>query len=197
MNAFFIAYKPIFVILHALAAAAGLGAVLVTDTLFFRFLKDFKISAKEDDTMRTISRVVWVVIMLLFATGFALFMSEPAGYLAKSKFVVKLVIFTVIVVNGAVLHAVVAPALRRIPFGPQIAPVGPRTRILRTLAFASGAVSMVSWVSVFILGSVRSIPVGTGTGLAAYAGLVAFAVAGSQVYARILARPGRIVPGKD
>lgn len=197
MTGFLLAYKPVIVILHALSAAAGLGAVVVTDTLFFRYLKDFRISAKEDETMRAISRVVWVVILFLFITGLALFLSEPLGYIAKSKFVVKLVIFGVIVLNGLLLNVVIAPVLRRIPFGPRTVPLSSRIRLLQALAFASGAVSMVSWLSVFLLGSVRSIPVGVGTGLVAYGGLILVAIIGSQVYARILARPRRIVPGKD
>lgn len=186
---FFLNYKPIIIILHALAAAGGLGAVLITDTLFFQFLKDFKISTKEDETMRTISRVVWVVILFLFLTGLALFLSEPIGYLAKSKFIVKLVIFGMIILNGLLLNNVITPVLRCIPFGPSSVPLKPRIKFLRALAFASGAISMVSWISVFLLGSIRSIPVGVGTGLVIYGGLILVAIIGSQIYAHILAHP--------
>ncbi len=186
MIEFLLTHKPIIVILHALSAAVGLGAVIVTDTLFFQFLKDFKISAKEDETMRTISRVVWIIIFLLIVTGLALFLSEPMGYLAKSKFIVKLVIFSIIVLNGLLLNSVITPVLRKIPFGPRISPIKPRIRFLRSLAFASGGISIISWLSVFILGSVRSIPVGVWTGLVIYGSLVILAIIGSQIYAYML-----------
>lgn len=185
---FLIAHKPVFVILHALSAAIGLGSVIVTDTLFFRFLKDFKISAKEDETLRAISSVVWVVIGLLFVTGLALFLTTPAEYLAKSKFVAKLVIFAIIVLNGFALNWLITPYLRKISFGPVTVEPTRHLRLMRRIAFASGGVSFVSWFSVFVLGSLRSIPGTAGQALAVYTVVALLAVVGSQVYASWMKR---------
>jgi hypothetical protein len=74
---FFIEAKPIIIVLHALAAAVGLGAVVTTDTLFFKFLKDFRISRKEADTLDTISKIIWTAILLLLITGVLLYLSAP------------------------------------------------------------------------------------------------------------------------
>lgn len=180
---FFATHKSIFVVLHAIAAAVGLGSVIVTDTLFFKFLKDFKISRGEDSTLRSISGVVWVVIVLLFVTGLFLFLSGPMDYLAKSKFVAKLVIFCIIVANGFVLNWIITPHLRKIAFGPIIVEMPYRLRLVRRIAFASGAVSIISWFSVFILGSIRSIPVTTWEALLIYILLCAIGIGGSQLYA--------------
>lgn len=183
MTEFLITYKPLFVILHALAAAVGLGSVVITDTLFFRYLKDFKISRKEEETMETISGIVWVVITLLFLTGLALYFSAPLDYLAKSKFVVKVIIFCVIVLNGVVLSMWLTPVLKKISFGPVEKQPVFKLRMLRRVAFASGVVSAISWLTVFLLGSLRSIPFTVGQGLLFYGSVVLVGIIGSQVYA--------------
>ena len=197
MIEFLIAYKPVVVIIHALAAAVGLGSVVVTDTLFFRYLKDFKISVKEEETMVTISRVVWAAIIVLFISGLALYLTAPLDYLAKSKFVVKMVIFAVIVVNGVVLNLWLTPALKKIAFGPVEKQPVFTLRIMRRVAFASGIISAVSWLSVFLLGSLRSIPVDVADGLFWYAVIVFVGVLGSQSYASLV-KYGTINPsGSD
>jgi hypothetical protein len=186
---FFIQAKPIIVVLHALSAAVGLGAVVTTDTLFFRFLKDYRISRKEADTLDTISKVIWGAIFLLFITGAMLYLSAPMDYLAKSKFVAKIIIFIFIVGNGLALNTVISPYLIKLSFNEDESPSLKKTmklRILRRIAFASGAVSMISWFSVFILGSIRSIPVTTSQALLIYLGLVCVGIAGSQVFAYLL-----------
>lgn len=196
MTDFFIEHKTIFVILHAICAAIGLGAVVITDSLFFQYLKDFKISRKEEETMNTISKLVWVVIALLIITGTALFLSAPLDYLAKSKFIVKVVIFTVIVANGVLLNFWITPVLKRIVFGPVEKQPSLKMRLMRRIAFASGVVSMISWFTVFILGSVRSIPVTVGWGLIIYGGVIILGIIGSQVFATWM-KYGTLFPGKD
>lgn len=183
---FLITYKPVIVVLHALAAAVGLGTVVVTDALFFRYLKDFKISKKEEETMTAISSVVWVAISVLFITGLALYLSAPLDYLAKSKFVVKVVVFAIIVINGLILNLWISPVLKKITFGPVEHQPAFKLRIMRRIAFASGVVSAISWFTVFILGSVRSIPLGVGDGLFWYAVLLLVGVLGSQSYASFM-----------
>lgn len=183
MTEFFLNIKPVMIILHALAAAVGLGSIVVTDSLFFQFLKDFKISHKEDETMRTISKVFWAAILVLFITGLILYLSAPMDYLTKSKFLVKLVIFVIIVTNGALLNWYLTPHLKKIAFGPVVVEPSKKMRFLRRLAFASGVVSIISWLSVFLLGSLRSIPLTFAQGLLVYVGICAVGVLGSQLYA--------------
>ncbi len=183
MIEFFTQIKPVIIVVHALAAAVGLGAVVVTDTLFFNFLKNFKISQKEDSVLQMVSGIIWIAIVLLALTGTMLYLSGPLGYLAKSKFVVKVIIFGVIVLNGVILNWVLTPYLKKISFGPVLKEPSFKIRFLRRLAFASGAVSIISWLTVFILGSVRSIPFTVTTGILFYLGLCGFVIVGSQVYA--------------
>lgn len=189
-------YKAVFVIMHAISAAVGLGAVVITDSLFFQYLKDFKISRKEEETMNTISKLVWVVIGLLILTGTALFLSAPLDYLAKSKFIVKIIIFGVIVTNGVLLNVWISPLLKKIAFGPVIHQPNQSLRIMRRIAFASGVVSIISWFSVFILGSVRSIPVTVGWGVSIYVVVIVAGVLVSQLIATWM-KYGTLFPKKD
>lgn len=186
MMEFLITYKPVLVVLHAIAAAVGLGTVVVTDTLFFRYLKDFKISKKEEETMSAISSVVWVAIAVLFITGLALYLTAPLDYLAKSKFVVKVIVFMVIVINGLVLNLWISPVLKKIAFGPVEHQPAFKLRMMRRIAFASGVVSAISWLTVFLLGSVRSIPLSVEDGLIGYAAVLLVGIVGSQSYASFM-----------
>ncbi len=185
---FFTVGKPVFVILHALSAAIGLGAVIITDSLFFKFLKDFRVSKKEAETLNLISKVIWVAIASLFLTGSALYFSAPAEYLAKSKFIAKLIIFLVIILNGFLLNIFISPYLQKISFNNDAENLkrNIKIRFLRRIAFASGAISLISWLCVFLLGSVRSIPLSAQEALSVYIALVFIGVLGSQVFAQIL-----------
>ncbi len=188
LTQFFLEAKPIVVVFHALAAAVGLGAVVTTDMLFFRFLKDFKISRKEADTLDTISKLIWAAIFVLFITGLMLYLSAPMDYSAKSKFVTKVIIYALIVLNGVALNKIISPYLIKLSFDSDSAFMNKnrRLRILRRIAFASGAFSMISWFTVFILGSIRSIPLNVGQALGVYTILILGGVIGSQIFALFL-----------
>jgi hypothetical protein len=151
---------------------------------------------KEEETMSTISKLVWVVIALLIITGTALFLSAPLDYLAKSKFIVKVIIFSVIVANGLLLNFWITPVLKKIVFGPVEKQPTFKIRFMRRVAFASGVVSMISWFAVFVLGSVRSIPVSIGWGTAIYSGILLLGILGSQFFATWM-KYGTLLPNKD
>ena len=173
---FFAEYKSIFIILHAIAAAVGLGATTVTDALFFDFLTDFTISEKEQSVMKILSRVLWIALGIMIITGVCLFLSDPTRYAVSSKFLTKMIIVGIIVVNGFLLNIFLHPRLLRVTFE-EMHP----DRFITHIAFASGAVSLISWYTVFILGSIRSIPISVGGAIIIYAVLIAGGVTFSQI----------------
>lgn len=185
---FLLEYKTVIVVMHALAAALGVGTVIVTDVFFMKFLKDYKISASEADILDTLSQVVWFALGLLILTGVALFLPTSAEYLAKTKFVAKVVILGVVIVNGIMLNLFVAPKLVKISFGEEGQDYPHELHHLRKFAFAFGAVSIVSWISTFILGSLRSLPISVLGILLIYLFLVLTAVIGSQIFEYKLVR---------
>lgn len=181
-------YKKVIIILHALAAALGVGGALITDIFFFKFLKDYRIAGSEAETLQTFSQIMWVALTGLLVTGALLFLTNIDGYLASSKFITKMLAVLVVGLNGGVLNLVISPRIQEITFGGKHAHHDGELARLRRVAFATGAISISSWLLVFVLGSLRSIPYTTGTGISLYVLVLLLAVVGSQVYAQILSR---------
>lgn len=182
-------YKMIIVIFHAVAAAIGVGATTVTDILFFKFLKDFKISETEKSVMDTMSHIIWIALGILIITGAGLYLPRTLELAESSKFLVKTVAVAIITLNGFVLNFVVAPRLTSVVFnGDEKKILTKKQLYFKKIAFATGAISISSWYVVFILGSIRSIPLSFRTGLIVYFGIVIFAIVMSQIYRQKLAQ---------
>jgi hypothetical protein len=156
---FFAEYKSIVVIGHAVSAAIGLGAATVSDVLFFKFLEDGNITNKETPVLDVMTKIMWVALTLLILTGVMLFLSDPVGYLESSKFIVKMFIVFIIAINGLLMTTYLHKNMQKLTF------TDPYHRKVKRIAFASGAISIASWYLSFFLGSVRSIPFDTTTGL--------------------------------
>jgi uncharacterized membrane protein len=181
-------YKSVVIILHALVAALGVGGALITDVFFFKFVKDYRIAGSESETLDTFSQIMWVALTGLLVTGLALFLTNTGGYLASSKFIVKMIAVVVIGINGGVLNLFIAPRIHEITFGGKHVHHDGELARLRKFAFATGAISISSWLLVFVLGSLRAIPYTVEQGLGLYLGVLVLAVVGSQAYAYLLSK---------
>lgn len=179
-------YRKLVLSLHMIGMALGLGGALITDIFFFKFLKDYKISEGEADTMNTLSQVIWIGLGILILSGIGLYLPEMARLNASPKFLVKAIVVGVIVINGLFLNLLIAPKLVKITFERKPHPDG--MHHIRRIAFALGAISMTSWVSAFVLGSFRSSPLPFGQLLAMYVSLLCIGVIGSQISERKLVR---------
>jgi hypothetical protein len=184
----FRAYKEFIIGLHLLASAIGLGSVTVTDVLFNKFLRDLRISEKESDVLKTISEVIWVALALIVLSGLGLFLSNPDYYLTSDKFMVKMIVILVLIINGALLNLIIEPKLLLIPFGGTHHHEAGELIRLRKLAFALGAISIISWYSAFILGLFRTAPISFWGLLSVYVFLLVLAVIISQFVERLFAK---------
>ncbi len=183
LKPFLAAQKTGWVIVHNIGFVLGLGAATITDILFFRFLKDNVITQHEKETMDTLSSVIWVGLSILIISGIALYLPEQARLAVSSKFLLKVVVVGVIVVNGVLLNMFVGPHMRRLSFEGS-----PEARRFRRLAFALGAISFTSWYGAFLLGSFRSIPIDFPAALTLYGLLLFFVIVGSQVAERYITK---------
>jgi hypothetical protein len=174
LTEFFADHKAIVIVAHAIAAAIGLGAATVSDVLFFRFLKDGNITNRETPILDVMTKIMWFAITLLVLTGAMLFLSDPLGYAASSKFIVKMIVVGVIIVNGVVMTKYLHVNMQKLTFTDKY------HMMVKKIAFASGAISISSWYLSFILGSIRSIPYDVTTGLVGYVTLVLIAIIASQ-----------------
>jgi len=169
---------------HVFALVIGLGGATYSDLLLFHFLNDLKISAKEAEILRFMGNIVLAGVVLAAVSGLLLFNRDPAGYLDNPKFLAKAVIFGVIVVNGLVLHRYTMPRLLSIAFDEKHR--APSEYWVRRFAFVFGAVSVVSWYSVFVLGFVTATVYSVFQILLGYTMLLALGVLSALLVERVL-----------
>lgn len=147
---FFAEYKKISIIIHVLSVVVGMGAALISDILFNSYIKDKKIQVSEDKTLVSLSQIVWISLLFILASGLALFLSDPLSYIQSTKFLVKMTVVGVIILNGYLFQNIVHPALKKINFTDTN--MHHKYVRLRKASFAFGAISLASWLSAFFLG---------------------------------------------
>ena len=145
--------------LHLLGVSLGLGGTTIADLLFFRFLKDFRISAKEEEVLRFLSHVILLALDLLIISGLGLYLPDMAKFNASPTFLVKMVAVAVLTVNGMALHVFIIPHLIRLSLGPGQGSIGRKTMspAWHRLAFALGAISITSWYTAFFIAMLKSL----------------------------------------
>ena len=171
-------HYAIFVTFHVLAMAIGLGGATVSDILFFKFLKDFRISKKETEVLHVLKDVILTAMLFIAITGILLVIAKPE--LSRSgPFLVKAIAAAVLMVNGICLHAFVAPHLIHLDLkGKQ-----KMSRGWHRLAFALGAISVCSWYSVFLIASLKQVlPQDFFVLLGIYLFVLIGGIAGSQLF---------------
>lgn len=181
LEEFLIEFKQLFTTLHVLSMSVGVGSATLTDVFFFRFLRNFKISKEEAKLMNVLSAVIWTALIAAILTGAALYLSNPAGYNATPKFLAKMIIVGVILLNGLLLNFYISPRLTHISFMHHPTYQIDYFRHFRRLAFASGAISLTSWYAALTLGSLRKLPLEFNFILALYAAALIGAVISSQL----------------
>ncbi len=175
-------WKQFFVFAHAFGAAVGVGAVTVTDTLFFKFLRDYKISKTESTVLKSLSGVIWTALVVMIITGIGLYLPGAERLGDSPKFLAKMIVILVIFINGVLLNLYITPKLVSLNF--KTDPTSPA----RKISFASGAVSIISWYTAFLLGSVRGLTFSFTEILLMYVGVLLISVIGSQVMERRFSR---------
>lgn len=155
---FFQESRKVYLGLHIIAIALGLGGATFNDIFFFKFLKDFQIDEQEAGILHTFSEIIWLSIGLFIVSGIALYIPNSQILMETPKFLVKLISFTVVVINGFYFNLLIGPRLTETFIGKQSLEHH-QINYYRKFAFAQGAISMISWYTTFILGLVdKKIP---------------------------------------
>lgn len=171
----FLSLKTIYVILHLLGVALGAGGAFTSDFMFFHSVKDKKIDDREIEFLKLGSRVVWLGIVILIVSGILLFSLDPVKYLNSAKFLAKMTIALVIIINGIIFHFVHMKNMIRFK-NKDFSELSNYGNISKAL-LASGAVSSVSWISAIILGTLRFVPYSYMTIMSVYVGVLLVAIA--------------------
>jgi hypothetical protein len=169
----FIDAKTLFIILHIFGAILGAGSAFLTDAMYFTVVKDKIITDSELRFIKLGSTMVWGGIFLIIISGLLLFSLDPEVYLNSNKFLAKMTIVGILVINGLVFHF---EHLRTC--AEHIGEHLPSSKVWRSksiILYASGAISVVSWISTIILGVFRGVPYNYSTIMLVY--LLVLAVA--------------------
>lgn len=146
-------YKLKFLTLHILGTALGLGGATISDILFFKFLKDFRISKKEQEVLHVLKSVVLGALLLIILSGIALYLPSAETLNTSGPFLVKTIGVCVLTMNGLALHWYIAPHLLHL----NLQKKNIMGRTWHKIAFALGGISIVSWYSVFCIAMLKSL----------------------------------------
>ena len=184
---FLVEYRDAVTVLHVLSMALGLSAATFADLFFFKFLKDYQISGKEAEVLNAFSQVIWFALGLIVMSGLALYLPEASAYNTSSKFLTKITILGILIVNGAFLTLFVGPRFFELRFLKTKAHKKENT-FVRRMAFVLGPISIISWYSAFILGSLRSIPISYSQAMLGYLLVVAVGIVAGLLLERSFAK---------
>lgn len=170
--------------LHLIGIVFGFGAALMADLFFFKFLKERSVTEDNVKTLKVFSRIIWLGLGIVIFSGLFLFLSNIEFYLGSAKFLTKMSVIGVIIVNGLVLNFAVTPKLTSISFtaGDK---EDKKMQSVRSLAFAAGAVSATSWWTAFILGVLQFSPAPFPIMFGAYLITLSLAVIVSQLVCKL------------
>jgi DNA-binding beta-propeller fold protein YncE len=152
-------FQSLLLILHLFGMVIGAGAAFTSDRLFFASIKNRIISRDEFSSLEKLSYMVWFGLLLSVISGVGLFALSIDSFSSSEKFISKTIIVAIIIANGLLFHFVHLPFFKR-NIGKHIATkANPITFSNIPVILLSGAVSVTSWVTVIVLGGLRSLPV--------------------------------------
>ncbi len=183
---FFAEYKQVSIGVHVLAVVLGMGSALFSDALFNRFIADFKIDRFEHRLFSVLSKIIWVSLFVILASGLAIFMSDIVSYSSSDKFLAKVTVVLLIILNGFFFKICIDPSLRKINFSDTN---GQHRYVkLRRLSFAFGAVSVISWLFACALALYKGSHFSYSTIMLVYASLVLVGILCSQILERMIVK---------
>lgn len=169
--------KIILTILHLFGVALGAGGAFVSDAMFFKSVRDANINSTEVLFLKLGGFIVWSGLVLLAASGAGLFLLDIEHYLSSSKFLAKMTIVAILIVNGVVFHLTHIPRIIR--HANHHLPSSDEFIRKRSLLAINGAISTTSWISAIILGSLSGLPYSYGTIMAIYGTALCVAILGA------------------
>lgn len=170
--------KTIYIIIHLFGVAIGAGGSFMSDVLFISTTKDRVLNKTELGILKLGSLFVWIGLFLLIVSGALLFSLNPEAYMQSDKFILKMIIVLIIAINGIIFHVVHTPRLVMLE-GKRLS-MSSRFKKFSKGMYCSGAISVVSWISALVLGSLRSIPVNVVIGFSIYLFIVLIAIIGAE-----------------
>lgn len=177
--------RRLYLTLHVFSVVLGMGAALISDYLFSAFASDFKINKFEHATFRKMSKLVWVSLYAIVLSGIGVFLSDIAKYSHSDKFLTKMTVVFVIIINGYLMKRVLEPVLHKLKLDAEFTF---HKITLRKKAFILGAISGASWLSAFVLAMLKNLPYTYFEMLSVYGLVVLGAIIMSQIVEKVISR---------
>ncbi len=156
MNGEWLNPSTVYLLFHILGTAIGAGAAFTGDLIFMTSVRNKILTSSELRILTTTSRMVWVGILILVMSGIGLVLQRPEIFLNSDKFWTKMTVLFIIILNGLVFHFVHFPIIKNSIGGKFTA----KTPLIqkRALLVTSGAISLLSWNYVIVLGVLGRTP---------------------------------------
>ncbi|MFT6829199.1 MAG: hypothetical protein ACJAV6_000012 [Candidatus Paceibacteria bacterium] len=174
--------KTFYLLLHLFGITLGAGGSFMSDVLFVTTTKDRILDDNELMILKKGSTVTWIGLFLLIISGSLLVSLDPQFYFSSDKFILKMIIVGIIIANGIIFHLIHTPRLKKL-VGKYLSTSLEFRKYSKSMYY-SGAISIVSWISALILGSLRMIPVSIPIGLVVYLVLISVAIVGAEIKRR-------------
>lgn len=142
--------------IHILGLVMGLGGTLIIDIMFSHFMRRYKISARESVIMHLISQMIIFGLFLLILSGIALLLPDYNNFVENPRFIMKMIVVFIVIINGGVLNLYLTPKMKKISLKEKGEDKGRHERLTK-ISFALGAVSIVSWLSAFLLAMLKEL----------------------------------------
>ncbi|EKD64620.1 MAG: hypothetical protein ACD_50C00336G0003 [uncultured bacterium] len=179
--------KVLFTTLHLFGVFVSFGTVMIADVFFLKLLKNLNATKIEINILRAFSKIIWFGLLVIVSAGIFLFLSDIDKYSQSAKFLTKMLVVFVIIINGLFLHFI-SPKLSSIPFRELMTSSDENIKEVRRLFFAFGSISSLSWWSAFILGIMKTSPAPFQILLTIYLVVLFTGMLISQVFERIISR---------
>lgn len=143
--------------IHTVAFCVGLSAATVVYGYFLLQLRDQLLTVDRIRFIRTVSIFVGVALIALWVSGAWMIYLKSLGdpdVLQNPKLQAKIVIVTVLSLNGIFIHLRIHPVIRECAGMKLFEVLSPQQRML---LLTGGGISFVSWYMPLVLGLVKSI----------------------------------------
>lgn len=150
-------YVLVFGLLYAFMLALGVGGVTVSAVIFFRFLRDFRISEFEATTLRVISQYIWFTLGGITLTGIGIYLPDFTMLTSNAVFVTQVMALVVILITIGCVDFLIAPKLFKISLGEDHQHKMGELRSLRKGAYVCLVLGALSWYTLYFLNAVGEV----------------------------------------
>lgn len=140
-----------WVVMHVIGTVFGVGAATINDILFMRAIGSPDEGEAYKRYSTTLSTVAWVGVLLLIVSAIAFWREHPQ-ILQSQKILTKIVLTAIVMLNGAAMGAVLIPKVRAMKRDDWSSAA--KLQWAGGIAALLGAISIVTWYTLLILGAV-------------------------------------------